>query len=1051
MNEYDPLNTDLDDGEDLKSALSTITQLYTDKTHLVYELLQNAEDCAAKQVHFFLYPHCLELWHDGKPFTQSNITSIRRIAKSDKLNAIGKFGVGFKSVFSICKEVEIYSEPANYGDTNNKEFLSQFANRIVDFRKREKIPYEPLEKPFTTRFVFPFCVSEEYNGYRDIDDLRKELSTKLRILGSDALLFLKNINSIEFHISGIADKTADGHGWYKLQKEKKSDSCFCIKSAEKDADSSRSDSMFLMYTKNEASTGKFVDIVFSIKEWKNDKPVFVRPHEKNKFISVYFPTQAESKLNFIIQAPFATTPNREGVPAIDENTKLTHFAADLLQEAVLDIKQRGWLSLEFLTLLPFLCPASDWLFKPLYDTMIKMFENEAIYPVAGGGYATRNKVRIARGGVREGGIVDIFPNEKLALLLQDDVKWMPAKTDEGNFTDDTKNIFGELYRFIRDEMNVDEIGTDDIPKLIDINPGFMLSPPINNDTWLEKFYNYLAEKTPGLLGKNHDYSTVEFIKTRAGTFVSAYKQDGKVQVPNVYKNQKEAEAGSPDNRVIAGFIQDRCADFVEKMNIKEQDGYDLFIKALENNAGCKPSRNPIAEIERLRLVKKAISFIKMGKPDIAEHCKNKLFLQVVDTEGNVLNEQCGSSEIYHETDDKGVSLKDYFWGAGCGVFILDENYYTGKGIDGNDLRELAKIGVKSSVYLKGEDEWPWPQDNRYKCYNKKPFKRLLDFKDSDAIIQSIRIKYGQDADVIRKKSLSVLSLLVNVEEHLKGQWTKSSEPWVNDTSEIIHKLKDVNWLYNKNGRFVKPSEISCHDLDAALYGVVDSHSNIYDILGFKKTEEDRADETVSEIMKLISSFKENQKSDIFKKLLAIMGMDTLFPAADEFDPTAPTQEPFPSEPIRDLDRLLTKARSDFQNAPIVEYKQVIKWERTSRREKEEKEHAKYRYRGYCQMCEKQNIFSEIAEIFYEPAKEIIQMNLLLCPSCATRYRQLRDSKNTDTMSNFNRTILNMDFNAAQKGSMTVDIGDTHLRFTSTHLAEIQELLRLYNSTSKDCI
>ena len=89
----------------LRRALERIIQLYTDKSHFVYELLQNAEDAEAKSIRFIQHADCLEVLHDGKPFTSANLQGLCDIGKSDKvdnLNQIGEFGVGFKSVFGIC-------------------------------------------------------------------------------------------------------------------------------------------------------------------------------------------------------------------------------------------------------------------------------------------------------------------------------------------------------------------------------------------------------------------------------------------------------------------------------------------------------------------------------------------------------------------------------------------------------------------------------------------------------------------------------------------------------------------------------------------------------------------------------------------------------------------------------------------------------------------------------------------------------------------------------------------------------------------------------------
>ena len=98
----------------LRRALERIIQLYTDKSHFVYELLQNAEDCGASKIKFFQYEDRLEVLHDGRPFSLNNLQGLCDIGKSDKindLNQIGEFGVGFKSVFGICEIVKLFSHP----------------------------------------------------------------------------------------------------------------------------------------------------------------------------------------------------------------------------------------------------------------------------------------------------------------------------------------------------------------------------------------------------------------------------------------------------------------------------------------------------------------------------------------------------------------------------------------------------------------------------------------------------------------------------------------------------------------------------------------------------------------------------------------------------------------------------------------------------------------------------------------------------------------------------------------------------------------------------
>ena len=151
----------------LRRALERIIQLYTDRSHFVYELLQNAEDAEAKCIKFVQYPDRLEVFHDGKPFTAKNLQGLCDIGKSDKvdnLNQIGEFGVGFKSVFGICDTVELYSQPANFRN-NDIDDAIPFAVKIVDFTNPKDIPTSCMDGSFTTSFVFPYTVGRTFSGF----------------------------------------------------------------------------------------------------------------------------------------------------------------------------------------------------------------------------------------------------------------------------------------------------------------------------------------------------------------------------------------------------------------------------------------------------------------------------------------------------------------------------------------------------------------------------------------------------------------------------------------------------------------------------------------------------------------------------------------------------------------------------------------------------------------------------------------------------------------------------------------------------------------------
>ena len=96
-----------------------LTELYPDKAHFIFELLQNAEDMNATEVNFSLYNDRLVFMHNGnkRAFTLADVEAITNISKGTKKDdptTIGQFGVGFKAVYAYTSTPEIYSEEHSF-------------------------------------------------------------------------------------------------------------------------------------------------------------------------------------------------------------------------------------------------------------------------------------------------------------------------------------------------------------------------------------------------------------------------------------------------------------------------------------------------------------------------------------------------------------------------------------------------------------------------------------------------------------------------------------------------------------------------------------------------------------------------------------------------------------------------------------------------------------------------------------------------------------------------------------------------------------------------
>ena len=111
----------------------------------------------------------------------------------------------------------------------------------------------------------------------------------------------------------------------------------------------------------------------------------------------------------------------------------------------------------------------------------------------------------------------------------------------------------------------------------------------------------------------------------------------------------------------------------------------------------------------------------------------------------------------------------------------------------------------------------------------------------------------------------------------------------------------------------------------------------------------------------------------------------------------------------------------------------------------------YRYDGVykyaCQLCHDSCSSVESTQLFNNPDTELDPMNLCLCPTCASKYRLLRN--NDFLMYSLQEDILSLKENEVMNGEqVAIPINDEEIWFTQTHFAEIQALLQLKRDVVK---
>lgn len=94
---------------------------------------------------------------------------------------------------------------------------------------------------------------------------------------------------------------------------------------------------------------------------------------------------------------------------------------------------------------------------------------------------------------------------------------------------------------------------------------------------------------------------------------------------------------------------------------------------------------------------------------------------------------------------------------------------------------------------------------------------------------------------------------------------------------------------------------------------------------------------------------------------------------------------------------------------------------------------------FCQMCKtvKSTEYIEVNNIWAQPKYYWAQTRIALCLDCSKRFEAMRSNK--EIIEQFYRSIESANINTSEP--IKIQIGNADIRFTQTHLAEIQAILK----------
>lgn len=638
---------------------------YDSSAHFVFELLQNAEDAlkrrngwnGSREVRFELTPTSLRIVHCGNPFTLEDVKGVCGVGETTKdLTDIGRFGIGFKSVYAITDRPEVHS--------GEEEFA------IENFVFPTAAP--PTSRAAVqTEFVLPLRTGEA--------ELFPLVSDSLSKLGARTLLFLRQIEEIAWSVNGgtsglyLKEKAEDagaGSRRVTLVGERKGEPVV-----------EESWLVFSREARTETGTlAGFIEIAFLLQVDKETKECAVQRVDASP-LCAFFPTVVTTHLGFLVQGPYRTTPSRDNVPPRDPwNVKLVHETAGLLLDALGALRSRNLLDVAALQCLPIeraKYPEGS-MFAPLFDAVRAALASEPMLPRAAGGWTAAKNARLAR--TQE--LRDLFDSKQLAALLdsREEVHWL-----SGDITRDTAST---LRNYLLYELKVTEL----TPELIlpRLTKQFLEAQP---DEWILKLYEFLGGQSA--LVRQGRVGNLPLLRVEGGTHVVA-ESNGQPQafLPSEIRTDFPTVV-----RSVCGTA--KALEFLKALGLTEPDAVDDVVR----NVIPKYMRDPVEadgeeyEADIKRILNASGTQHRGQRDKLVAALKEASFVMSVDA-GDGSQYASKPGEVYLATE----RLRELFAGV-PGVMLADDSYSC---LKGEDIRELLEsCGAVRYLRPMPDNTLPW--------------------------------------------------------------------------------------------------------------------------------------------------------------------------------------------------------------------------------------------------------------------------------------------------------------------------------------------------------
>lgn len=1000
--------------------LNLLTELYPEQAHFIFELFQNAEDALASSISFCLKSDRLTVTHDGKrQFDEKDvdsITSIGQSTKKDDFNQIGKFGVGFKAVFSYTATPIVHSEKFH-------------------FEIRDLVCPHPVEIPSLsagfTQFIFPFN-NPNKRSQRCFEEVTKSLTS----LSDNVLLFLNNLSEIYWDIEG------KGNG--RLVRSSRNDDVIEIKREDSNASADTS-TYWLRFQKAIPGREKlFVGVAYSLGLLDTTRPVFdntsklhetfrITPLSKGQ-LSIYFPAEKEeTKLKFHIHGPYASTVARDSIKCgHDGNQQLLELTSALVSESLHQIKVHGLLTTDFLAVLPNDKDSIDDFYEPILAAIIEEFKAYELLP---GRYTAFVDAITAKNGPAD--IKNVLSDSDLAFFCNDpDSKWVAAAKQRNSRADN-----------FLESLEIEEWGWEELKNVLNAKFAYAINPDtrtwINSksDEWMQKFYVLLdtlfQEKKYYIYG----YENWSIIRISSGLHVKgneAFFPDENNESDAQFPRVKLTTIKGANDRNI-----EKAKNLLRQLGVSEV-GEKQEIETLLNRYYKVDSPDP-TEKQHLQHITFFANWWK-------EHRDTELFRGYF-----VFRSKDGTyhtpADLFLDQPYKDTGLKDFFAEIQNNLVEIWDGY--------SKLRVVYEFAVAVGI----KDKIDIVRVNA--CFNPDWGSKLA------AAGKVTAKKTNEDytisnLDTYLKRSSKSVALLIwrtvanAPKEILKARYCPNWQtPYKYADSQLVHHLKNHAWIPAIDGKYYHPTGISQDMLLPEFRNFFVNTNGWLDAIGFgekvkKQTEEylkqkEYADKLgipleIAEQLKKIPNAKRNE---FFQKW---QGEIHSF-----FNPQP--IDPLPSSPAPNPDRRAAKALEAAEEAEEKKYELKSRSIKTTGITKVKKtyiidQNSNEYGHIYCQLCHSRMPFSingadyfEAIEFVREVTREIPSNALALCPNCAAEYTYACTTSEQERI----EQLLSLDSKTTDGTEWEISLElpvHTHIRFFSQkHLIDLQGALEVHQRNS----